>query len=219
MMDNTTAVAVINHMGTNHSHNCNIVATKIWNFCYENQMWITACHIPGEDNVIAEKESRCFFKQDAEWMLSKECLTTALSCLNFKPDIDLFASRLNKQFGKYCSLRPDPNAFAIDAFTLCWSTEKFYCFPPFSCILRVLQKIQQDKATGILVAPMWPTQVWYPILMKILCAPPFHLRSRETLLHLPALPQAPHPLLHKLKLMVCLVSGNCTQTKVYLLHP
>ena len=66
MIDNTTAVAVINHMGTNHSHNYNVLATKFWNFCYENRIWITACHIPGEDNVEADRESRCFFKQDAE---------------------------------------------------------------------------------------------------------------------------------------------------------
>ena len=219
MLDNTTAVAVINHMGTNHSHNCNTMAIKIWNFCYANQIWITACHIPGEYNVIADKESRIFYKQDAEWMLSKQCLINALSRLNFKPEIDLFASRLNKQFDKYCSLRPDPNAFAIDAFTFPWTTENFYCFPPFSCILRVLQKIKQDTATGILVVPKWPTQAWYPILLKMLCTAPVYLRPRKTLLCLPALPQAEHPLLHKLKLMVCLVSGNFTQTKVCLLPP
>ena len=32
MMDNTTAVAVIYHMGTNHNHNCNVVAIQILNF-------------------------------------------------------------------------------------------------------------------------------------------------------------------------------------------
>jgi len=146
--------------------------------------------------------------------MSKQFLITALSRLNFKPDIDLLASRLNKQFDKYCSLRPDPNAFILS-----WSTEKFYCFPPFRCISRILQKIKQDKATGILVAPMWPTQVWYQILMFMLCAVSVHLRPRKTLLCLPAPPQVQHPLLYKFKLMVCLVSGNCTQTKVCLLPP
>ena len=160
-----------------------------------------------------------FSKQDAEWMLSKPCLRNTLCCLNFKPEIDLFASRLNKQVDKYCSLWLDPNAFAIDAFALSWSAIKFYCFPPFSCILRGLQKSQQDKAMGILVAPMWPTQVWYPSLIKMLCVAPVHLRPRKALLCLPTLPQVQHPLLHKLKLMVCLVSGNCTQTKACLLPP
>ena len=90
------------------------------------------------------------------------CTINALSRLNFKPEIDLFASRLNKQFDKYCSLWPDPNAFAIDAFTFPWTTEKFYCFPPFSCILLVLQKIKQDTATGILVVPKWPYTSFVP---------------------------------------------------------
>ena len=33
MIDNTTAVAVINHMAINHCHNCNVLAIKIGNFC------------------------------------------------------------------------------------------------------------------------------------------------------------------------------------------
>ena len=181
MLDNTTAVAVINHMGTNH--NCNI---KIWNFCYVYQILITACHIPGEYNAVADKESRIFYKQDAEWMLSKQCLINALSRLNFKPEIDLFASRLNKQFDKYCSLRRDPNAFAIDAFTFPPGPLKnFTVFLPlasilcYSCILRVVQKIKHDTATGILVVPKWPTQAWYPFLLKMLCTAPVYLRIRK----------------------------------------
>ena len=44
MIDNTTAVAVINHMGTNHSNDCNSIAIKIWSFCFKHNMWLTACH-------------------------------------------------------------------------------------------------------------------------------------------------------------------------------
>ena len=36
MVDNTTAVAVINHMGTNHSDDCNSAAVKLWTFCFEH---------------------------------------------------------------------------------------------------------------------------------------------------------------------------------------
>ena len=136
---------------------------------------MTACHIPGKSNVIADRESRQFSKQDAEWMINKDVLYKALCRLKFYPDIDLFASRLNHQFAKYCSLRPDPNAMIIDAFTFSWSRKKFYCFPPFSCILPALQKIRQDKAIGILVVPNWPTQPWFPMLTKVLQASPVHL--------------------------------------------
>ena len=208
MIDNTTAVAVINHMGTSHSDDCNSIAIKLWSLCFQHNMWLTACHIPGKLNVVADKESRQFFKQDAEWMLNKDVLNKALLRLDFCPDIDLFASRLNRQFVKYCSLRPDPNAMIIDAFTVSWSNTKFYCFPPFSCILLVLQKIQQDKAMGILVVPNWPTQPWFPILIKMLSIPPVHLRTKKTLLQLPSMPHQKHPLIPKLNLMVYLVSGS-----------
>ncbi len=138
MLHNTTAVSVINHMGTNHNYNCNHIAVKIWTLCSQQQFWITACHIPGKCNVFADQASRYFINQDPEWMLNNEFLGKALSRLHFMPEIDLFASLINKQFETYCSLRPDPDAIAIDAFTLTWSSFKFYCFPPFSSILRGL---------------------------------------------------------------------------------
>ena len=139
---------------------------------------MTTCHIPGKSNVIADRESRQFSKQDAEWMINKDILNKALSRLHFFPDIDLFASRLNHQFVKYCSLRPDPNPMIIDAFTFSWNDKKFYCFPPFSCILPVLQKIQQDEATKL----NWLTQPGFQILTKMLQTQPVHLRAKKTLL-------------------------------------
>ena len=38
MIDNTTAIAVINHMGTNHSDDCNTIAIKIWYLCFKYNM-------------------------------------------------------------------------------------------------------------------------------------------------------------------------------------
>ena len=61
-------------------------------------------------------------------MINKEMLKDSLKKLNFKPDIDLFASRINKQYEKYVSYRPDPDAIAINAFSLDWANSKFYAF-------------------------------------------------------------------------------------------
>ena len=213
MVDNTTAVALTNHMGTNHSDDCSSTVVKLWTFCFEHGVWPTACHIPGKSNVIADKESRDFHRQDAEWMLNLTILKKALSTLDFHPDTDLFASRLNNHCEKCCSLRSDPGATIIDAFTFSWLDIHFYCFPPFSCILRILQKLEQEERQGVLVVRDWPTQAWYPILMKMLKAPPVHLRPRRSLLHLPSAPQVQHPLLHKLKFMVCLVSRSFIRSR------
>ena len=98
-------------------------------------------------------------------MLDPETLHCSLNKLQFEPDIDLFASRINKQFQNYAAYRPDPDAFAIDAFSLNCSFLKFYAFPPFSVISAVLSKIQDDQAEGICVIPNWLTQPWYPKAM------------------------------------------------------
>lgn len=72
-------------------------------------------------------------------------------------DIDLFASLLNAKCEMYVSWIPDPNSLAVDAFTLSWKEFYFYAFPPFIFIPRVLRKIIDDKAEGILIVPWWPS--------------------------------------------------------------
>ena len=70
MTDNSTAVNVINHMGISHSHSCNSMAKKIWEWCIERHIWLSVVHIPGKDNFVADSESRRNQKE-AEWILSK----------------------------------------------------------------------------------------------------------------------------------------------------
>ena len=69
------------------------------------------------------------------------------------PKVDLFASRLNCQIHPFVSWKPEPGTWAINAFSICCTNLIFYAFPPFSILGRVLAKVQQDRATGILVAP------------------------------------------------------------------
>ena len=45
--------------------------------------------------------------------------------------IDLFASRLTAQLPRFVSWKPDPEAEAVDAFTLDWSQLRGCAFPPF----------------------------------------------------------------------------------------
>ena len=59
-MDNTCAVAYIKNMGGSHSVECNDVAKRIWQWCKMNDVWITITHIPGKQNVEADKLSRNF---------------------------------------------------------------------------------------------------------------------------------------------------------------
>ena len=141
MIDNTAAVGLINNMGTCHSDDCHDLTIDLWQFCIQKGIWLTATHLPGSTNTVADSESRSFVKQDTEWMLNPSSLKFALDILGFQPNIDLFASRLNHQLSQNCSYRPDPEALYIDACSISWSCHNFYCFPLFSCILTAIQKI------------------------------------------------------------------------------
>ena len=208
MIDNTAAVGIINNMGTRHNPECNDMALKIWDFCVHNSSWLPAAHLPGSTNVVADRESRSIHSQHTEWRLNPAVLANAIKQFKFEPEIDLFASRLNKQFDCYCTYKPDPDAMYIDAFSISWNTLRLYCFPPFSCILQTIQKIKRDHAQGILVVPDWPTQPWYPLLQALLLQKPVLLQPSSTLLSLPAFPHTVHILHKKMRILICFLSGK-----------
>ena len=195
MIDNVTAVSCINHMGTSHSDNCNTLTRTIWEWCIKHSLHLTAAHIAGVKNTAADAESRKT-RKETEWMLNEKWFKKGLTIIQFSPDIDLFASRVNKQLDHYISYNCDPDAWAVDAFTVCWKTLKFYAFPPFSVITRMLQKIQIEEATGIVVVPNWPSQLWFSKLMKLLIAEPLIIPAGKRTLYLPSIPREVHPL-HK----------------------
>ena len=81
--------------------------------------------------------------------------------------VDLFASRLTCQCEVFYSWRPDPCAAATDAFLQDWSELKAYANPPWNLVGRVLTKVRIEKATVVLVAPVWKAQSWYPTLLEM----------------------------------------------------
>ena len=127
-------------------------------------------------------------------MIQSKVLNLELEHLNFKPEIDLFATNINTQFGKYAAFRLDPGAMYIDAFSIDWSDLKLYAFPPISVIPRVLSKVKQDSTESIILVPFWPTQFWYPAMLKMLVSTPILLNSRKSLLVLPQTPNQVHPM-------------------------
>ena len=160
-MDNTTAVAYVNNMGGNHSSEYNATARQMWLWCIQRNIWLFTSHILGVTNVETDRLSRQV-NDHTEWALNDEVLNR-ISAQLFRPQIDMFASQLNKKLPQYASWKPDPQAFAVDAFSLNWTTQSLYHFPPFSFLTKVLQKIQEDIAERIVVVPFWPTQPWYSV--------------------------------------------------------
>ena len=209
-IDNTTAVAYINNMGGTKSLVCNQISKEIWDWCIKRNIWISAEHLPGSQNIEADRESR-IFHDNTEWMLDSNIFLVISDRLG-KSNIDLFASRLNNQIFPYVSWKPDPGALFIDAFYCNWADYDFYAFPPFSLVSRCLQKVEMDKAEGTIIVPCWPTQPWFPKLMKLLIRDPILLPKQ--VLSLPYSNDR-HPLHKSLRMLACRLSGICIKNEAY----
>lgn len=212
-LDNMTAVSYINHMGGSKSLSCDVLARKIWYWCIPRGIWLSAVHIPGSENTIADSLSRRH--SDHEWMLNTHYFQLLMEIFPHFT-IDLFASTLNNQMPRYASWKPDPNASLIDALSQSWENEYFYAFPPFSLIPKCLEKIVADEANGVLVVPVWPTQPWYTRVLQMLTRQPRVMSwtaTRELLIH----PSGKmHNMRHKLKLMACPLSGDNIRSRAFL---
>ena len=201
MSDNTTAIAYVNKQGGTQCMILNDIAVEIWEFCKQRNIHLSSAHIPGIHNTLADTASRKFH-DSAEWMIPDDIFGLITAQFG-KPDIDLFASRLNHKVASYVSWKPDPGATYIDAFSLPWSGKFIYLFPPFSLIWPIMSKMEKDRVgKAIIVMPRWSTQSWFPRLMKKVIAGPIQIPSSK--LVLPGT-QKSHPMAPKLKLVALLI--------------
>ena len=205
MSDNTTAISYINKKGGTHCMILNDLAVQIWEYCMDKGIHISAAHIPGKHNVLADIASR-EFRDAAEWKLCPEIFSKLVAKFG-RPDIDLFASRLNHQLPTYVSYQPDPDSSYIDAFKMSWKGKFIYAFPPFSMIWPMLSKIRRDRVwRALIITPMWPTQSWFTALEKMRLKNVTISRISSSKLTLPGTSDK-HPMGRKLKLQAALCTG------------
>ena len=205
-MDTVTSIAFINRMGGTHSTALSDLAVTIWEWCLEREISIHAEHLPGKLNVRADWESR-HATDSSDWMLRRDVFLQ-LEFIWGPFSIDLFASRTNAQLPAYCSWRPDPSAQTVDALSIPWKDHFAYMFPPFSLIMRCLEKTRSEQATAALIAPVWQNQLWYPFLLRSLIDLPILLPPVQDILLNPE--GQTHPLVGPghLPLAAWLISGD-----------
>ncbi|XP_045167098.2 uncharacterized protein LOC123530393 [Mercenaria mercenaria] len=211
--DNTTAISHVNKMGGMCSPDMDNLAKQIWSWSLERNIFLSAFHLPGCNNLQADFASRNF-SDTTEWKL-KEDIFKRLSKHFMQPNIDLFASRLNKQLDCYVSWMPDPGAWAVNAFSLNWKGLEPYIFPPFNLLSKVLNKIMEDEVEeALLICPFWPNQTWFPLFLHRLICLPIRLPRHRDLLRMVHNRQL-HPMGKQLCLIGGLVSGCCSRIEEF----
>ena len=215
LIDNTVAIAYLNRMGGTKSYPLCQLALLIWNWCLERKITLHADHIPGQMNTRADFASR-HWHDSSDWMLDP-VIFNRLEQKFGQFSIDLFASSHNAQLPVFFSWKPDPKALAVDALSQGWNHLRLpYAFPPFALIGRTLQKILKEVVSHlILIAPVWPAQHWYPLLLEMLSDYPVLLPHHNDLIldyH-----RQSHPLILNghLSLAAWPVSGNHYQTATF----
>ena len=164
--------------------------------------------------MVADTASRQI-ETRTEWTLSRK-IFQSICQRYYTPEVNLFASQLNRQVPKYVSRYPDPGAVAVDAFLLDWSKWTCVIHPPVVLLPRVLSKIKEDRATAVLlIALNWTGQPWFADLIQMLVDCPLLLPQSQSLLFLPFQPTAYHPLWKSLHLTVWPLSGTITKQQAF----
>ena len=80
----------------------------------------------------------------------------------------MFATVHNTHLSQFMSPIPEPLALEVDALFHDWQRSSMYMFPPFPLLNKVIQKLCAiQEAEVILIAPWWPTQPWFPHLLRL----------------------------------------------------
>jgi hypothetical protein len=173
--DNASVVAAINHQGGTHSQALSLAVESIWLWAHARDVHLSTRHLSGVPNVLADALSRPGSILQTEWTLCHKVLHRVWEVWD-KPMIDLFATRFNSRLQLYVSPVPDPRAWTVDAFSISWRGLDTYTFPPLALIGRVLSKVESDQPRMILVAPLWESRPWFPLLKQLARAPALDLR-------------------------------------------
>jgi len=62
---------------------------------------------------------------------------------------------------RFNSLQHTPGCDGVDAFSLPWAGELNYAHAPLAQVSLVLDKVRRERATAIVIVPVWPVQAWW----------------------------------------------------------
>eukprot|EP00736_Rhodelphis_marinus_P005269 Rmarinus@m.22913 len=164
--DNATTLAYLRNQGGRHPHLTRIMK-QIHEVCTSAQVELAAEFLPGRLNTIADRLSRMPKSPPRERRWEKRVLRHA-SRLWGRHTVDAFANPNDPILRRFWTARPHPHSLGVNALMTSWKSENVWAHPPRNLIRLVFQKILNERLTATLVLPYWPTQTWWPVLLKLL---------------------------------------------------
>ena len=146
-IDNATAVYYINHRGGTHSHTLMQLTLEMWSWCMQRKIFLSAEHLPGKLNLIADQKSRAM-ADSSEWKLNLNVFQQVMSSLG-PCQIDFFCLKA------YCSA---PSVHELEARSGIsgngcseskLGNKKMFCFSSFFPDREVSSKSEAGESSRI----------------------------------------------------------------------
>ena len=204
--DNMTVVSFINHQGGTHSLSLCRLALDLWEWCLRRRIFLHAAHIPLEENIVADFLSRGKYLP-TEWVLNR-----AVSYV-FSPSGDRFV-RVSSQLPAPEVLLSVPGCSGMENRRSVVSLDGSSTLRVSSLLPRILDKLAQDEADLLLVAPFWPQRPWFPCLLRLLVGLPRMLPVLKDLVVQPMC-LIPHPKVESLHLSLWPLSGDKVRRQAF----
>ena len=137
------------------------VALKVFALSIHFHIRLEPEWIPRELNEKADYLSRIIDLDD--WLLNPSVFAE-LDAAWGPHTVDRFASFQNTQLCGFNSRCWNPGSEAVDAYTVNWAGENNWWCPPIPLIPRVIRHAQICRARGTLIAPLWPSAPFWPMV-------------------------------------------------------
>lgn len=166
--DSTAALYYVNK-GAGRSQPLSQLALPIWRRALRSQMLVSAEHLPGLDNSVADALSRRAPSSD-DWELRPRVFRDL--CRRFPtPTLDAFAEPANARMRRFAARYPLPGALPLHGLLLDYRREFAYAFPPPRLVPLLLSRLLEQRASALLVLPTCPQAPWWPLVVS-------HMRHR-----------------------------------------
>jgi hypothetical protein len=146
---------------------------RIWEAVKQSGWRMEVTWTAGEDIPFADWLSR--WKRDrSDWQLDRTAFREIER--RFGPlSVDLMATAENAQLARFVSLRPQPGAWAVDAWSLSWARLRWqfpgqlpYLNAPWVQLWRALRRVRTERAELVVVVPEQPWRPWWPLFLQLL---------------------------------------------------
>jgi hypothetical protein len=138
---------------------------QLFNLCIANDIEISAIHVKGEKNFVADSLSR--LSRSGDYSLKPGVFSSICEHLHIAPDVDVLSASKKAQLPHFFSPLHTDSAPIRDGMSVSWKEFVPFLHPPISLIGRCLRKILTENTAAVLVLPHWKGQSWSTLLDKM----------------------------------------------------